>query len=636
MHDGADDPVPPKITLATPRDPFRGTRVRIALAFEGGGAKGAVHVGALQAIEQAEWGDGVPAPTAEPYCYWPRYEVCAVAGASIGGLVAALVAAGYRSQDMRPETRGATPRVLQNAGVKSALSLFGRGGWRRIRRLRDFGESPSRFLLWFAFQRLLLWVMVAYVVLASVPNPYVSLGLLAAGLVVHGWQLARSFQAVLFGLCSPTVVADAVNRALSHKVFGPPPESPPKGFVARAIDSLRRLWRPCRYVRRVTFADLRLPLAIVATDIHDQTLYSFSRNATGDAIVAEAVAASTALPIIFQAAQTAKTGKRLFYDGGLISNIPSWSFDAERGVDPDLYTISVHITNPKLPDLPDLSLAERIRRLLFSAIFGGQSIEKRFTRDVAVLTVPQVRLLEFDMSESDFNQAVKEGKSLFEATMTRRAAWRFVMDQIGYNIASLVAEELADPSSLAEGQEIRVSFLQQLPNGGPALRRKWRYSSSGDGFQGHGDDRILWPIAESLPGTAWHTSAARAAHTTVGGGFDPTRLIWDAAGSADRDKLRYVKDLLWKSQWVFAVPVVSNQPKANNWVVLIETNIPYSKFKFGHIDDLIGGLDALIEIISSPTVAAWFWQLDRAVAEQALRMWRETDESAIRTGLTLT
>ena len=50
--------------------------------FEGGGAKGLAHVGALRAMEER------------------KFRFCAVAGTSIGAVVASLVASGFRSEEL--------------------------------------------------------------------------------------------------------------------------------------------------------------------------------------------------------------------------------------------------------------------------------------------------------------------------------------------------------------------------------------------------------------------------------------------------------------------------------------------------------------------------------------------------------
>jgi DNA-binding CsgD family transcriptional regulator len=74
-------------------EPHAGEIANIVLVLEGGGAKGVVHVGALQELERAtrplRW---------SRHDAWPRYKLMGVSGTSFGALIAALRAAGYTSR----------------------------------------------------------------------------------------------------------------------------------------------------------------------------------------------------------------------------------------------------------------------------------------------------------------------------------------------------------------------------------------------------------------------------------------------------------------------------------------------------------------------------------------------------------
>ena len=63
-------------------------KIRAFVAFEGGGAKGVVHVGALRAIEEL----GI--------------EIVGCSGTSAGSIVAALAACGYRADELIDPERG--------------------------------------------------------------------------------------------------------------------------------------------------------------------------------------------------------------------------------------------------------------------------------------------------------------------------------------------------------------------------------------------------------------------------------------------------------------------------------------------------------------------------------------------------
>lgn len=76
--------------------------------FEGGGAKGLAHVGALRAAEEQ------------------HVRFLGVAGTSAGAIVAALVAAGYKADDLYcPDTR-------KGVLARDLLELFGREQWQQL------------------------------------------------------------------------------------------------------------------------------------------------------------------------------------------------------------------------------------------------------------------------------------------------------------------------------------------------------------------------------------------------------------------------------------------------------------------------------------------------------------------------
>ena len=85
----------------------------IFVIFQGGGAKGITHVGALQALEDEHL---VPV---------------GVAGTSAGAIIAALVAVGYRADDLLDPNEETT--IL---GKLSPIRWLGRGRWLWFRMFR--------------------------------------------------------------------------------------------------------------------------------------------------------------------------------------------------------------------------------------------------------------------------------------------------------------------------------------------------------------------------------------------------------------------------------------------------------------------------------------------------------------------
>jgi predicted acylesterase/phospholipase RssA len=112
----------------------------INVVFEGGGAKGFSHVAMLYALKTP--------------LEHPGYRIRAAAGASIGAVVAALVAAGAEPEDLVDEATGESP--LRNAlGLKRFFHLFEPSGWRRLQIIRRLNEKPIA-----AIFILFIWIVV--------------------------------------------------------------------------------------------------------------------------------------------------------------------------------------------------------------------------------------------------------------------------------------------------------------------------------------------------------------------------------------------------------------------------------------------------------------------------------------------
>ncbi len=83
---------------------------RVFVAFEGGGAKGLVHIGALKALE--EYGA----------------DICGLAGTSAGAIIAALRATGMHADDMADPIRGTTLLPLLGPKFRTATDCTAPSG----------------------------------------------------------------------------------------------------------------------------------------------------------------------------------------------------------------------------------------------------------------------------------------------------------------------------------------------------------------------------------------------------------------------------------------------------------------------------------------------------------------------------
>jgi NTE family protein len=351
-------------------------------------------------------------------------------------------------------------------------------------------------------------------------------------------------------------------------------------------------------------------------------------------LVAEAVVASMALPFIFRPQTVHGEGGALFYDGGFTSNLPAWPFDAQREIDPDLFTIAVEIRDETRErstswlwgpfyDLSDLAI---------TTIFGARRLETRRTRSVFVPLEPDVRLLQFNMSLLKADAEIREARYSFRTTMNLRIAKRLAYQEVSQAICETVRASLSKPEVLKAARLatpcIRVALLQPVQDGGRALRVEWRVSSDGR-FRGETDDRMLFRTDTSMPGMALKDGHCLR-ETRVNGLLDPTAIIWDQ----DKSKLRYAHKLMWKDcAWCLAIrlddrPMAST--KQEEWVVLVDSNVPLGAFDFGagtgqHFDRMARNIRARAKCL---------WQLDEGGREKAaefdLQMRRASADTLIQ------
>jgi predicted acylesterase/phospholipase RssA len=389
-------PVDPKAAS----DLYAGRNVKLVLTLQGGGAKGIVHLGAYREIEAAGRVDRPPR-----YSHWPKYEIRAYSGTSIGALVAALICAGYSADEIlseRPvsdQTDGKGWKfwrrqrlnsvVLENAKLRHVMQLFGH--WRlRFYLLRWFLTHPLPVLVigalaWFLaivvlHERLIEWFanisewadpinrdwvppqlqgtissIIGY--LGSAGNAP-TFAILLVGLL----SIAFTFlvlRHLVRGLYSMDRLVEALDRALAAKLrtrFESLARYP-HGRPGRIHPDLcRQMAEECKvalgekaknYKPVVTFQMMRSaecrPIAIAATDISKGSVRLFSTHATPRQHVAVAVAASAAVPFLFRPVRVFDGEEHFLFDGGFTSNLPAWPFDIQREINPDLFTMAIEI-----------------------------------------------------------------------------------------------------------------------------------------------------------------------------------------------------------------------------------------------------------------------------------------------------
>ncbi|WP_186095806.1 patatin-like phospholipase family protein [Burkholderia gladioli] len=443
----------------------------VFLAFQGGGARGISHVGGLAAINAL------------------GMKVEGVAGTSAGAIMAALVAAGYRAdQLLDPANETHLLQRVADGQFKRATQLFTDKGWSAVWRLRfaaktlDWLTGGAMAQIRHAIKRL------------EERYPHYLLGVrrvIVAG-AISGWgrtvfpyapQPAADSLVIL--LMTTRVdwlgVRDALARLVNvSKRMATPYRRPltkarqlawVAGGVAVGFILDRYVSRPALAIllvllallawavvsclsglasldavhkliddaigeglkiakRGITFEELDaeggLPLKLVATNVTTQSLELFSVETTPKAKVADAVAASICLPIAFEpwSFPLLRQGQespvvQCFIDGGLVSNLPVWTFDEERALQPDTVTVAFGLAAQE----PASGPPHWLPAALHTVVAGPPEIHFRGVDRLLHFPLPSgIRVLDFDASfgtlASEVSAATTAARAFLERYLT--------------------------------------------------------------------------------------------------------------------------------------------------------------------------------------------------------------------------
>ncbi|HZF96031.1 MAG TPA: patatin-like phospholipase family protein [Allosphingosinicella sp.] len=290
--------------------------------FQGGGAKGYAHVGALKAAEQR----GI--------------RFVRLGGSSAGAIVAALAAAGYTADELLDPSKPMGSRGVLDVDVSEILDA--REYARVTRAMRRYAAFNAR------------------------PQP-------ATG-VVGWWRRAkRSFpQLVIMRFVGRLVVPELAFGIGVYRRLGAVATEP----VVRWLDDLLRA--KVGTSGAVTFGDLGMKLRMVAADVTNGEMHTFGFPGDDTLPVAPAAIASACFPFFFR---PARNGDRMFIDGGLMSNLPVWLFDDERDDETShLPTFGFRLVNDALvarPAKPPTHFLRFTQRLAQTLLSGGRNLEER-------------------------------------------------------------------------------------------------------------------------------------------------------------------------------------------------------------------------------------------------------------------
>lgn len=477
----------------------------IYTAFAGGGAKGLVHIGALKALENK------------------NVAIYGVSGTSAGAIVAALKAAGFGADDMVDPKAGTTlldELARIDPELRTAPDLFGPGGWDRVAALRRVLQSGLGTILGALALASGLLLLLSFLVAAMAGVLYAVL-LWAAWIAVLGLA-GRWVVSHLAGLARLERFKQALGTLMSRKVFPQEPD---------------------RIVRMKDFGrGGLLPLKIVGSNLSTRRLALFSAETTPEIPVAEAVAASISIPLVFE---PQKIGRETFVDGGLVSNLPAWPFDEERNLDPDTLTLAFEIADAS-SDGGEIGPTNWLPAAIRTALFGSGVLNLRAVGRFELIELKtELDVLAFDLEKSAVFEQVADSTTAAELELERRLFERPALYQRACEAMRAFVEQLLDTTPVegrlgAEKRRVRVSLAMCDEGHSRSLRLRY-----GAGYGDDLDERLLLPMDGSAMGQTWRRGEA----------YFETVPLPSAIALTGRIN-RFRRKQVWQGmEWVMCIPI---------------------------------------------------------------------------------
>lgn len=485
--------------------PSGGVRLVYAI-FEGGGAKGITHIGALKALERE------------------NLAVAGAAGSSAGAIIAALVAVGYTADELFAEDGS---RHILSDRQKTPVDLLGRIAWQRFRLLRLIAGIvvlPVLILIIGAHWPLggflvpglaAIWILLAW---ARGHRKRSAAALLGLVLLASAWWAATAFlsqeqiwrsallasgvaTAVLIFLAWPlfsrwglftsqnmrVLLNDVIREKLKqHYVAnGRDPKKVPEQVRFRHIDPAAV---PQCIPLKIIVSEVRSGAAVVFDQFHEDY-----RNA----VIADAVAASSAIPFVFESPKVEgapSDGAPIFVDGGLVSNLPAWSFRKEKRAlerevgGPPVPIVAFTLNEGIAQRVAKPSLGAFVRSVMSTGIFGSQKVVQEFVGDLVVVPLPSpLGTLDFACTRAEAVEAYRAGQTKAGETLAKQrlvagltaGALNHVLDSIRPMIvANRTAANLPMP-------RLRLNVVDPVDDVHTAFR-----VAAAIGMEGDPDDRL--------------------------------------------------------------------------------------------------------------------------------------------------
>ncbi|MNU56285.1 Patatin-like phospholipase [compost metagenome] len=570
----------------------------VFLALQGGGARGIVHIGGLIAINDLE------------------LDILGVSGTSAGSMIAALVAVGYKGLDLvDPDASDHIfSKQLKHSPFKSPRDLFSKGGWRLLRYMRWATDLPGWIRSLFDPKKHRLSVRIFFRALAALLRTYGLLAIAAVMLASYAFLERHPGLAFLSAFAAVVLGGLASQWLVMRVLAGLTTVDKVHDFIDFALKSkLEEKVDGGTYTKPVTFKDLHdakcISLKIIATNATTESLELFCYEKTPDVPVAQAVAASICLPVIFKPREFEFERKTIhrsekvfgkFLDGGLVSNLPAWPFDEERLLHPDVPTIAFNLA----PGEHD-SNKHWIPAVLGAVVNGTGEIDTRATGKIIKVSIPtSLKMLDFHVSAETVYGEVAEpvvqiSDKLLEELHDAPKALRAAAHELSVMITDLLkAYDGELHLGLRSDHRVRVAIAVQR---GDSMR-----SISTVSFAGYEaadpDYDLTTPLDSRYAGLAWVNGAS----------FD---LRTEPAGRPAFGPGVFAGEKVWTElQWLLCQPVKC-APEPGNWlrpcVVIVDSNIP---FEHGNpeitsvLDDFVTGVSEMIQDYNSRNGIARFVQ----------------------------
>lgn len=464
--------------------------------FEGGGAKGLAHVGALKACEDL----GI--------------NFLAVGGTSAGAIIAALVAAKYKADEIyKADT--------DKEKIIEAADPFQNPGPLFCCDFTKFFEADALIDLYEVNQGL------RETFSEDTPG--------SCGIARFLWKYRKQLELIKSNL--GILKVDRFENWLNKKLLDAPAVREKIGSVSQN--------------HAVTFKDLPRPLAIVAANVSAQSVSVFSHSKTGNFPVAKAVAASIAIPFVFEPVtlEMKSDSESTFVDGGIRSNFPAWLFDEERKhVSEFTPTFGFRLvsTQARGSSTGKYRFGPYARDLFHTAVFGDNSLEVRaigFLHEIPLKV--SIGPLDFDIPKETKDAVYKSGKADAKEYLQRNVichdpvAIRKVLEIV---VANAVRQEINHRGHL------RVNVMR------PTFRDTLKvvYTCNMDG-EDDCDDQIEFKRGVGACGLCWER------HEAIACNLSEAKITYAQEWRMSKHQQRLVRSSL---RSLFSVPIYN--PKLHN------------------------------------------------------------------------